>query len=220
MGRLAYQWKTKILMLQKKLFIVFAKNGELGKVKTRLAQTIGNEGALRVYLDLLQITEEVSSAVENVYLRIYFSDYSLEDRWPGKEKYIQQGADLGQRMKNAFEQGFNDGFTSIVGIGADLPEITPTHISDAFHALESMDFVYGPALDGGYYLVGISFDKGLYVFENKPWSTEDLFQLTKAEILENQHSVFELETLNDIDTLEDLKASAIAANYQEFIQLQ
>jgi rSAM/selenodomain-associated transferase 1 len=220
MGRLAYQWKTKILMLQKKLFIVFAKNGELGKVKTRLAQTIGNEGALRVYLDLLQITEEVSSAVENVYLRIYFSDYRLEDLWPGIEKYIQQGADLGQRMKNAFEQGFNDGFTSIVGIGADLPEITPMHISDAFHALESTDFVFGPALDGGYYLVGMSFDKGLYVFENKPWSTEDLFQLTKAEILENQHSMFELETLNDIDTLEDLKASAIAANYQEFIQLQ
>jgi hypothetical protein len=220
MGRLAYQWKTKILMLQNKLFIVFAKNGELGKVKTRLAQTIGNEGALRVYLDLLQITEEVSSAVENVYLRIYFSDYRLEDRWPGIEKYIQQGADLGQRMKNAFEQGFKDGFTSIVGIGADLPEITPMHISDAFQALESTDFVFGPALDGGYYLVGISFDKGLYVFENKPWSTEDLFQLTKAEILENQHSVFELETLNDIDTLEDLKASAIAANYQEFIQLQ
>jgi glycosyltransferase A (GT-A) superfamily protein (DUF2064 family) len=66
----------------------------------------------------------------------------------------------------------------------------------------------------------MSFDKGLYVFKNKPWSTEDLFQLTKAEILENQHSMFELETLNDIDTLEDLKASAIAANYQEFIQLQ
>jgi rSAM/selenodomain-associated transferase 1 len=220
MGRLAYQWKTKILMLQNKLFIVFAKNGELGKVKTRLAQTIGNEGALRVYLDLLQITEEVSSAVENVYLRIYFSDYRLEDRWPGIEKYIQQGADLGQRMKNAFEQGFKDGFTSIVGIGADLPEITPMHISDAFQALESTDFVFGPALDGGYYLVGMSFDKGLYVFKNKPWSTEDLFQLTKAEILENQHSMFELETLNDIDTLEDLKASAIAANYQEFIQLQ
>lgn len=217
---MAYQRKTKILMLQKKLFIVFAKNGELGKVKTRLAQTIGNEGALRVYLDLLQITEDVSSAVEQVHLRIYFSDYILENRWPGKEKYIQQGADLGQRMKNAFEQGFKDGFTSIVGIGADLPEITPTHISDAFYALESSDFVFGPALDGGYYLVGMSFEKGLYVFENKPWSTEELYQLTKTEILENRHSVSELETLNDIDTLEDLKASAIAVNYQEFIQLQ
>jgi rSAM/selenodomain-associated transferase 1 len=207
-------------MLHKKLFIVFAKNGELGKVKTRLAQTIGNEGALSVYLDLLQITEEVSSAVENVHLRIYFSDYLLEDRWPNKEKFIQSGADLGQRMKNAFEQGFNDGFTSIVGIGADLPEITPVHISDAFHALESTDFVFGPALDGGYYLVGMSFEKGLYTFENKPWSTEDLYELTKTEILENRHSVYELETLNDIDTLEDLKASAIAANYQEYIQLQ
>ncbi len=207
-------------MLQKKLFIVFAKNGELGKVKTRLAQTIGNEGALRVYLDLLQITEDVSSAMENVQLRIYFSDYILEDRWPGKEKYIQQGTDLGQRMKNAFEQGFNDGFTSIVGIGADLPEINPTLISDAFHALESSDFVFGPALDGGYYLVGMSFEKGFYIFENKPWSTEELFILTKTEILENQHTLHELETLNDIDTLEDLKASSIAANYPEFIKLQ
>ncbi len=207
-------------MLHKKLFIVFAKNGELGKVKTRLAQTIGNEGALRVYLDLLQITEDVSSAVENVHLRIYFSDYILENRWQRKEKYIQQGADLGQRMKNAFEQGFHDGFMSIVGIGADLPEITPTHISDAFHALETTDFVFGPALDGGYYLVGMSFEKGLYIFENKPWSTEELYQLTKTEILENRHSVSELETLNDIDTIEDLKASSIAANYQEFIQLQ
>lgn len=207
-------------MLQKKLFIVFAKNGELGKVKTRLAQTIGNEGALRVYLDLLQITEDVSSAVANVHLRIYFSDYILEDRWPGKEKYIQQGADLGQRMKNAFEQGFKDGFTSIVGIGADLPEITPKHISDAFQGLESSDFVFGPALDGGYYLVGMSFEKGLYIFENKPWSTEELFKLSKTEILENQHTLHELETLNDIDTIEDLKASSIAVNYPEFIKLQ
>ncbi len=207
-------------MLQKKLFIVFAKNGELGKVKTRLAQTIGNEGALRVYLDLLQITEEVSLAVENVHLRIYFSDYFLEDRWVGKEKYIQQGEDLGQRMKNAFEQGFQDGFASIVGIGADLPEITPTHITEAFKALESSNFVFGPATDGGYYLVGMSTEKGLYVFENKPWSTEDLFGLTKAEILENHHKLHELETLNDIDTLEDLKTSSIANKYQEFIHLK
>jgi len=195
--------------MQKNLLIVFAKNTKKGKVKTRLAASIGNEGALAVYKALLKITEKESSEVENTDLHIYFSHKILKKPWPNDQKFVQYKGNLGDKMKGAFSNGLANGYSSIIGIGTDLADLKAEVIEEAFDKLGQNDFVFGPAQDGGYYLVGTS-QTQLYIFDNKPWSTEELLNLTLQEIKSNNHTVAKLQTLNDIDFVKDLKASCLA----------
>ena len=201
--------------MRKKLLIVFVKNIKLGKVKTRLAKTIGNEAALEVYKELVTITEKVTSnlAFDKV---IYFSDEVIASKWKNSEKKLQFGLDLGERMKNAFADGFHLEYDSIVLIGSDLPEISATIISNGFAKLKKNDVVFGPAQDGGYYLIGMN---KLYpcVFEDKPWSRPNLLEVTTSELKQKNTSFLFLETLNDIDTYDDLIASDF---YKDNTQLQ
>lgn len=191
--------------MSKELVIVFVKNIKLGKVKTRLAKTIGNQGAFEVYKELVNITEKATSQVK-VDKRIYFSDVIIEEKWKGFEKFEQSGVDLGARMKNAFTKGFKDGYERIVLIGSDLPDIKATHIENGLDALKTSDVVFGPAVDGGYYLIGLS--KIHYcVFDNKPWSQSNLLETTLEDLKSTNINYSILETLNDIDTFEDLTAS-------------
>lgn len=216
---MAGKGKSEILM-QKKLLIVFAKNIILGKVKTRLAKTVGDSAAFMVYKTLVEITEKESVAVRDASLRVYFSDVIIHTKWPNCEKFVQEGETLGDRMKNAFERGFKDGYTHIIGIGADLPEISAERIENAFDVLERNDFVFGPAEDGGYYLVGLNGEQGLYIFDDKPWSTAELLEITQEQIEAKNQSVGLLEMLNDIDTIEDLAKSSIHKNFEAILPKQ
>ncbi len=202
--------------MPEKLLIVFAKNKLFGVVKTRLANSIGPDAAFKVYEKLFQITESETQKFSEVDKQIYFSHEIDESAWGEVPKYIQEGKDLGTRMSNAFKAGFKAGYSQIIGIGADLPDLTAELLENAFEEIENHDFVFGPAVDGGYYLVGLNGDKGLYVFENKPWSTAELLKLTKAEIETNGHSLSLLEELNDIDTLEDLEKSSLVKKKLNF----
>lgn len=201
--------------MTKELVIVFVKNIKLGTVKTRLAKTIGDMGAFEVYKELVKLTEKATAKVK-ADKRIYFSDVIVDDTWQGFDKFVQKGGDLGVRMKNAFAKGFDDGYERIVLIGSDLPDITAAHISDGLKALEKSNTVFGPAVDGGYYLIGLS---KLYhcVFENKPWSNANLFEETVQELNKKAITFSTLDTLNDIDTYEDLMASSL---YKSNVKLQ
>ncbi|TYA74829.1 TIGR04282 family arsenosugar biosynthesis glycosyltransferase [Seonamhaeicola marinus] len=201
--------------MSKELVIVFVKNIKLGKVKTRLAKTIGNEGAFYVYSELVKITERALSKLDTEK-RIYFSEAVVETKWPNLKKEVQQGRDLGERMKNAFLKGFADGYERIVLIGSDLPDITETHLREGLDALKEKDIVFGPAEDGGYYLIGLS-KMNEMVFNNKPWSQPSLLEETLNELNENNITFSTLETLNDIDTFEDLEASTF---YKSNVALQ
>ncbi|MBC3845286.1 TIGR04282 family arsenosugar biosynthesis glycosyltransferase [Winogradskyella echinorum] len=187
------------------LVIVFVKNIKLGTVKTRLAKTIGDFGAFEVYSELVKITEKATEALD-IDKRIYFSNAVVDTKWQNEFKTVQSGADLGERMLNAFKDGFESGYKRIVLIGSDLPDINSTHIKKGIEALASSDVVFGPAEDGGYYLVGLS---KMYssIFTNKPWSQSNLLEQTLQELHNNKVTVSTLETLNDIDTYEDLIAS-------------
>ncbi len=191
--------------MNKALVIVFVKNIKLGKVKTRLAKTIGDQGAFEVYKALVKITETVTAEM-TTDKRIYFSDVVIDTKWEGCYKTVQKGNDLGARMKNAFNTGFKDGYERIVLIGSDLPDIETKHIENGLEALKTSQVVFGPALDGGYYLIGMSkmYDT---VFDNKPWSQSHLLDITLSELDKNNITYKLLETLNDIDTFEDLKNS-------------
>lgn len=197
-----------LIMIEKRLLIVFVKNAVLGTAKTRLAKTIGNEKAFEVYKQLMQLTEKATSTVTNCTIHVYFSSEKDPTRWSSFEQFVQQGSDLGERMSDAFRRGFELGFEQIVGVGSDLPDITSAIIEKGLDELNSNDAVFGPAEDGGYYLIGM---RSMFecIFEDKPWSTEDLLEITKAELISKGYSVGLIDTLNDIDTEEDLLGSSL-----------
>lgn len=184
------------------LLIAFVKNPELGKVKTRLAKDIGNNEALAVYQKLLETTIEAAQGCR-ADVRFYFSNSVDENIWPKGQSKIQSGDDLGEKMKNAFQDGFSEGYERIVIIGSDLPNMSSALIDKSFQSLSFMDTVIGPASDGGYYLLGM---KKMIpeLFENIRWSTSEVLETTLERLTQKKESYFLLEMKNDIDTKEDL----------------
>lgn len=187
-----------------KLLIVFTKNLIEGKVKTRLAGSIGNHAALKVYSILLDHTRQITQEL-NFDMHVGYSEYIDEsDSWASPEtvKFVQKGSDLGIRMMEAFKDGFRDGYNKIVLIGSDCYNLESSHLKEAFERLEDHEFVFGPAMDGGYYLVGMT-AMNEKIFQNKSWGTNTVLDDTLKHL--PNEAVFLLEALNDIDTLEDLK---------------
>tara|TARA_B110000967_G_scaffold205228_1_gene249319 strand:+ start:119 stop:727 length:609 start_codon:yes stop_codon:yes gene_type:complete len=190
--------------MTKNLIIVFVRNPELGKVKTRLSKTIGDQGALKTYILLLKHTESVLHKVSSEKVVYYSEKIQKNDLWNDAryQKKLQKGVDLGARMQNAFDTAFKDSYEKVVIVGSDLFDLRASHIENAFKYLENYDVVLGPSLDGGYYLLGM---KKLHsaVFKNKQWGTDTVFGSTIKNL--NQQNVKLLEALNDIDTFEDLQ---------------
>ncbi|NMH87298.1 TIGR04282 family arsenosugar biosynthesis glycosyltransferase [Flavivirga algicola] len=203
--------------MNKELIVVFVKNIKLGKVKTRLAKTIGIQGAFEVYKELVKITEFATEKIA-IDKRIYFSNTVIKTKWKNDYKTIQNGDNLGERMKNAFTKGFEDGYERIVLIGSDLPDINSEHIKKGLNALKSNEVVFGPAIDGGYYLIGMT-KMHHTVFSNKPWSESHLLEVTLKELDRENISYTLLEALNDIDTFEDLENSSFY-QHNEALQLK
>lgn len=185
------------------LLMIFTRNPELGKVKTRLAKTVGDRAALEIYTFLLEHTADIAREVQ-VDRQVHYSiDIREGDLWDREhfEKRKQSGTDLGMRMARAFEQGFQDGYQKIVIVGSDLYELQAADIERAFLSLDQHDVVIGPALDGGYYLLGMK-QLEPALFQYKSWGTESVYKDTMDHL--KDRSVAILETKNDIDTYEDL----------------
>ena len=198
-------------MAKENLIIIFTRNPELGKVKTRLAKTVGEESALNIYKYLLNHTEKTIRNIKSdkaVYYSVKIRD---NDIWDNSiyQKHLQQGDDLGIRMLNAFDNAFQNNYKKVITIGSDLFDLQPKHIEEAFKKLEDNDVVIGPAKDGGYYLLGMKFLNSK-VFQNKVWGTETVRKNTLQD-LQNE-SVFLLEELNDIDTYDDMKDNSTLKN--------
>ena len=191
--------------MSKSLLIIFVKNPELGKVKTRLAASVGDETALAIYYQLLRKTREVTEPIP-VDKVVYYSERTdPNDLWENDyyQKACQQGADLGERMKNAFQKSFSEGYERVCIIGSDCMEISSSLIKQAFEKLQNSDAVIGPSQDGGYYLLGMNqFIPQL--FENKAWSTDAVFSATLDDLNALSLNHCELPVLSDIDTAEDL----------------
>lgn len=191
-------------MKQQNALIIFYKNLIRGKVKTRLAATLGVDNAFEIYKAMVKEIHSLSQKIK-VDKIIYYSDnIIMDDIW--KEDYkkeLQSGADLGEKMMNAFKDGFALGYTKAVIIGTDCPSLNEDIINDAFHNLNSHDIVIGPAYDGGYYLLGI---KMLYstLFQNILWSTSEVFDQTTSKIQNLNLSYFILPQLHDIDEEKDI----------------
>lgn len=192
------------LPVSKKALIVFTRNPELGKCKTRLAATIGDKSALDVYRFLLDHTVKITSPLSaDVY--VYYSEKIREiDIWNTSifRKKQQQGLDLGAKMQHAFTEVFGMGYQKAIIIGSDMYDINTQDLEDAFLTLEHNNFVVGPAQDGGYYLLGMKQLK-TSLFKNKKWGTSTVLSDTLKNLTLEKVSI--LPEKNDVDYFEDIK---------------
>lgn len=190
--------------MSKKLLLVFTRNPELGKVKTRLAKKVGAETALKIYTFLLERTRDIAAKVASDKAVYYSVKIRENDIWDATifQKHQQFGEDLGLRMLHAFKNGFKAGYEKVMIIGSDLYDLTAETIENAFIALENNEVVIGPAEDGGYYLLGMN-SLEEKVFKNKDWGTETVRKDTLEDLKDKK--VFLLGELNDVDVFEDIE---------------
>ncbi len=190
--------------MENHVLAIMAKSPEKGKVKTRLAKTLGDDSALAIYTKLLNYTFREANC----------SLWDTTIHWagtPNKElntydfnSAVQKGDDLGQKMTYSFQQEFKKGAERVVMIGTDSAELTLGHIERAFGMLKLHDIVIGPAKDGGYYLIGMN-ENHPEILSGIPWSTEHVLEMTKEIAEENHLSIGYLEELSDIDHESDLE---------------
>ena len=187
--------------------IAFAKVPRPGRVKTRLAAAIGDIEAAAVYRAMgRRVLDGVRGGEYRLVAYIDPADELAAAReWlgaAGVEFRPQEGDDLGARLASAFRREFVRA-QRVCAIGTDAPAVDRRVVERAFSELSTNDLVLGPALDGGYYLIGAT-DYWPELFRGVPWSTEDVMTatLTRARALELRTAT--LEPLPDIDTVEDL----------------
>ncbi len=182
---------------------VFAKPPKPGSVKTRLIPDIGATAATRVYRYCLDYTLEVVRQSGLDY-RVFFSETCNDSVLQQEEHSLQKGDDLGQRMYHAFEELLAQTPDGALIIGSDCLDLNPLHLQEAARSLADHELVLIPALDGGYTLIGCSaIDRGL--FKDLAWSTDQVYRQTRANAEKLNYRVRSLESLRDIDTLQDLE---------------
>lgn len=186
--------------------VIFVKEPHPGRVKTRLGRDIGMVAAAWWF------RHQSSSLVRRLsrdarwetWLAVAPDREGMASRiWPaGVRRWPQGPGDLGVRMGRVFRR-FPPG--PVVIVGADIPDIRPAHIVEAFRALGRTDAVFGPATDGGYWLIGLSRGRRAApagLFKGVRWSTSDALADTVASL--GGASVAYVETISDVDSADDL----------------
>lgn len=189
--------------------IIFVRHPQSGKVKTRLAKSLGAEKATEVYrLCAEHLFQEAEKLPPEIKRYIYFdgieNEYEVQS-WAGAgfDYVVQAVGSLGHRLENAFSAQFTRGVKKVLIVASDVPDISSSIIIDAFMSLDNHEIVIGPCYDGGYYMLGM---KKLYknVFDDIPWSTSQVYLLTLTNINKLAISICQMPYLYDIDTEEDL----------------
>jgi uncharacterized protein len=184
----------------KEALILFVKKPVEGKVKTRLGATIGHKDAVAVYYKLLTKVEQIITPLKQevfVYSDEYFEGFFGSYKW-----FLQEGADLGEKMYQAFEEVFALGFEKVSIIGSDCFELTTKIIEESF--CKSTSTVLGPSYDGGYYLLSLT-QNDQEIFKTINWSTEKVRSQTIKQLELLSFSYTLLPVLTDIDDESDLE---------------
>ncbi len=193
--------------MEKAGLIVFVKTPLAGEVKTRLAADIGNEKALNVYWQLLELTKNIALQFDGAKMIWSNKDWAGQvNYWPKDsfEFYLQKGVDLGEKMSNALAFHFEEGFSKLMLIGSDCPEISISILNEAIKALDQHDLVIGPAKDGGYYLIAMK-NVHKQLFTDMEWSHAQVLEQTILRADSNLLKYYLLPTLSDVDNVADLK---------------
>jgi len=196
---------------EKNVLIIFARYPVLGKVKKRLASSLGKEFAMGFYKECSNhLFAEIKRNQNDFFTPFLFCSEKDELNkmidWAGSgfEYCYQEGNDLGERMSNAFNKVFTLGAKKTVIIGTDVPDISNNLITSSFSLLDEKDFVIGPSIDGGYYLLGMK-NLNCDLFSGISWSTETVLDHTINRIEKNNFSFAKLKQLHDIDDEQSLK---------------
>jgi len=194
--------------MKKNVLGLLAKYPAPGIVKTRLARDIGVKDAAEVYRSIAEKVFKQTVPVGGSYERVvFYTPRSRRDdfeKWlPGERLRAQNGTELGDIMANALRDLLSDGAAKAVIAGVDIPDLGEGVVRDAFAILEDADIVIGPAIDGGYYLVGM---KALHdeIFRGISWSTARVFQETIRIIDALGLSYSTVRTLSDVDRVADI----------------
>ena len=190
--------------------LLFTRCPRPGEAKTRLIPALGPQGAA----DLMQrLTAHTLARVQafavahGVCLTVYFAGGSrgeMQDRFGPRFCYRPQNAgDLGARMLAALKDSLAAGQRPVVIIGSDCPALSPAILEAAMARLQDHDLVLGPAVDGGYYLIGLK-DYHPQLFMDIPWGTAQVLAQTLQAAQQSGLSTALLPILRDIDRPEDL----------------
>lgn len=186
--------------------VIFVKAPAMGRVKTRLARDIGKFKAWRFYRNTVtNLVKRVGQGKWNTVLCVSPDDYNgsyFDKRYPINP---QGGGDLGERMQRVFDNvGPHYAKGPLVLIGGDIPSIKKYHIENAFDALKDSDITFGPATDGGYWMVGQRRRaRRISPFFDVRWSTEHALSDTVANI-DPINSISFTDMLSDVDEGGDL----------------
>ncbi len=188
------------------LIQIFCKAPVPGTVKTRLAATIGDEAACRVHAQLA--TRMIETAIQSATapVQIWCTPDAQDpffDQFDAARR-VQEGHDLGERMRNALELGLEEGARRVVLVGTDCPPIDDDYLAAAFDALEHHDAVLGPAEDGGYGLIGLA-RPCAEAFEGIDWGTGSVARETLRRIEQCGRTVQVLKEIWDVDEAGDLE---------------
>ena len=185
--------------------IVFVRNPILGQVKTRLAKTMGDANALKVYVKLLEHTHDVLQNIACHKFIFYNDGINTDDLWQASNyiKRQQAAGDLGTKMTAAFNEVFEAGYSKVVIVGSDCYDLTADIVATAFESLHKTDLVLGPAADGGYYLLGQK-KTNKHIFEVKAWSTSSVLSETLLLAKQEGLSYTLLPVLQDVDEEKDV----------------
>lgn len=188
--------------------IIFARAPRLGQVKTRLAAEVGSQSALDIYSQLLALLLESLKSLKHVEIAFAPPDAEAELRplLPASWKLRPQiEGTLDARLVHAFDHAFSEGASKVAIIGSDCPYVTPHHIRQGFAALNQADAVFGPATDGGYWLVALKAPHP-ELFQDIPWSTSEVLARSLANARNSNLKLDLLEILSDVDTKADWHA--------------
>ena len=187
------------------LLMVFIKDSSKYPVKTRLKTAIGKNKSIWVYNQILKKTFLVLKNIKTDIAVFHYNSIISKNPFKNFSKWnkIQVGENLGKKISNAFNWGFEKGYKKIIIIGSDLWDLNEEIINKGFLELNKNKVVIGPSIDGGYYLLGLN-KKMPKIFEGIKWGTQSVLAET-LKLLD--HDPYILPELNDIDTFEDLIAN-------------
>ena len=188
---------------------IFAKYWEPGKVKTRLASSIGDTKAARVYEAFVAATIARLSAIECQRVLAFSPvnenvQQAFELAELGNWSLVPQAdGHLGERMTAYFDQQFQAGHERVVLLGTDSPNVPLVEVQESLEHLKSCDVVLGPTHDGGYYLIGARKETPP-IFQDIPWSTSNVLQATIDRLEQEEISYETLDPWYDVDEIYDL----------------
>ena len=202
--------------------MIFVKFPEPGRVKTRIAEAVGAEEAARIYRDL--VGRVSGKVVPDERAELQWEVWVIFDP-PERESAVrdwleplfgdaverfepQVEGDLGERLAAAFAAGFAAGFAKVAAIGTDCVELDADGIGECWRLLDEKDVVFGPAEDGGYYLVALKKECAA-LFAGVPWSSAETLAVSKAVTAQLGLSVGELATLSDVDEIVQWEALCV-----------